>query len=35
MSAEELRAVRNTMETWSQLCLDGLEQMTDRAKNGG
>jgi predicted NUDIX family phosphoesterase len=24
MTPEELRAVRDTMETWSQLCLDGL-----------
>ncbi len=25
---DELRALRDTMETWSQLCLDGLEQMS-------
>jgi predicted NUDIX family phosphoesterase len=24
---EELRAVRNEMETWSQLCLDGLDKL--------
>ena len=23
----ELKAVKDTMETWSQLCLDGLERM--------
>ncbi len=27
LSIDELRALRDTMETWSQLCLDGLEQM--------
>lgn len=27
MTVEQLRAVRDTMETWSQLCLDGLGQM--------
>ncbi len=26
-TAEELRAVRDQMETWSQLCLDGLDQI--------
>jgi predicted NUDIX family phosphoesterase len=30
MSLDELRAVRDQMETWSQLCLDGLDQI--RAK---
>ncbi len=30
MSIDELRAVRDQMETWSQLCLDGLDQI--RAK---
>jgi len=30
MSEDELRAVRDQMETWSQLCLDGLSQV--RAK---
>jgi predicted NUDIX family phosphoesterase len=28
MTVGELQAVRDTMETWSQLCLDGLSQMT-------
>ncbi|MDD5328158.1 MAG: hypothetical protein PHY02_10160 [Phycisphaerae bacterium] len=27
MTADELRQVRNTMETWSQLCLDGLNNI--------
>ena len=27
MSIDELRAVRDQMETWSQLCLDGLDQI--------
>jgi predicted NUDIX family phosphoesterase len=27
MTLAELRAVRDQMETWSQLCLDGLEQI--------
>ncbi|MBN1126030.1 MAG: NUDIX domain-containing protein [Sedimentisphaerales bacterium] len=27
MTLEELSQVRDTMETWSQLCLDGLEEM--------
>ena len=27
MSIPELQAVRDTMETWSQLCLDGLAKM--------
>jgi predicted NUDIX family phosphoesterase len=30
LSAPELRAVRDTMETWSQLCLDGLGQIRKR-----
>jgi len=30
MTLDELRAVRDQMETWSQLCFDGLEQI--RAK---
>ncbi len=30
MTPEELRAVREQMETWSQLCLDGLEEMMAR-----
>jgi len=28
MTLAELRAVRDQMETWSQLCLDGLEKIT-------
>ncbi len=27
MTVEQLQAVRDTMETWSQLCLDGLGRM--------
>lgn len=27
LDLEELRAVRDTMETWSQLCLDGLDRI--------
>jgi len=27
MTIPELKAVKNTMETWSQLCVDGLEKM--------
>lgn len=27
LSIDELQALRDTMETWSQLCLDGLEEM--------
>jgi predicted NUDIX family phosphoesterase len=27
MSMAELQKVRDTMETWSQLCLDGLAEM--------
>jgi len=26
----ELKALRDSMETWSQLCLDGLEEMMGR-----
>lgn len=32
MSPDELKEVRNTLETWSRLCLDGLGEM---AKRGG
>ena len=32
MSAAELEKVRESMETWSQLCLDGLAQMTAAAR---
>lgn len=31
MTPDELRAVRDTMETWSQLCLDGLDRMAEKA----
>ncbi len=31
MDMEELGAVRDTMETWSQLCFDGLAEMAKRA----
>ncbi len=34
MSPEELHAVRDTLETWSQLCLDHLDEMTQRAQAG-
>ncbi|MBN1391316.1 MAG: NUDIX domain-containing protein [Sedimentisphaerales bacterium] len=29
MTIEELRQVRDSMETWSQLCLDGLSKMSE------
>jgi len=29
----ELQQVRDTMETWSQLCLDGLDKMTNKTKD--
>lgn len=32
MSHEELQQVRETLETWSQKCLDGLCEMTKRAR---
>ncbi|MFC1633656.1 hypothetical protein ACFL5Z_02340 [Planctomycetota bacterium] len=32
MTAEELQQVRDTLETWSQKCLDGLREMAKRAK---
>lgn len=31
MTLDELEQVRETMETWSQKCLDGLEQMVNAA----
>jgi len=31
MTVEQLRGVRETMETWSQICLDGLKEMAARA----
>jgi predicted NUDIX family phosphoesterase len=34
MTLDELRQVRDTMETWSQLCLDGLPQMIQRLPSG-
>ncbi|MEN6427538.1 MAG: hypothetical protein ABFE13_19460 [Phycisphaerales bacterium] len=30
MSIDELRAVRGQMETWSQLCLDGLDRIQEK-----
>ena len=30
LTIEQLQAVRATMETWSQLCLDGLPQVMSR-----
>jgi predicted NUDIX family phosphoesterase len=30
LTADELRAVRDQMETWSQLCLDGLDQIVGK-----
>ncbi len=32
MTLDELQNVRDTMETWSQLCLDGLAEMDKYAK---
>jgi len=32
MSPVELRAVRDSMETWSQLCLDGLDEIDRRVR---
>ena len=29
---EQLRALKDTMETWSQLCLDGLEEIQARSR---
>jgi len=34
MTAAELQQVRDTLETWSQLCLTRLAEMTKRAKSG-
>ena len=31
MSMAELQSVKDTMETWSQLCVDGLEEMARQA----
>jgi len=33
LSPAELQAVRDSMETWSQLCLDGLEEIAKRARS--
>jgi len=32
LAPAELRAVRDSMETWSQLCLDGLDEITRRVQ---
>jgi predicted NUDIX family phosphoesterase len=32
MEIEELRRLADTMETWSSICLAGLEQMEEKAK---
>ena len=34
MSLPELREVRDSMETWSQLCLDGLAEMAKQGERG-
>ena len=34
MSADELREVRDSLETWSMLCLDGLEEMDKTGHEG-
>ncbi|MCH8251697.1 MAG: hypothetical protein IID36_04520 [Planctomycetes bacterium] len=34
MSPTELEAVRDSLETWSQLCLDRLDEMMARAQSG-
>jgi hypothetical protein len=31
MTADELHEVRDTLETWSQRCLEGLARMTRAA----
>jgi predicted NUDIX family phosphoesterase len=35
MTPAELRQVRDSMETWSSLCLGGLEEMAKRKKSTG
>jgi len=30
---EQLKQIRNTLESWSQLCLDGLDRMAEAAKS--
>jgi predicted NUDIX family phosphoesterase len=34
MTPAELQQVRDTMETWSQLCLEGLDEMTKATNTG-
>ena len=34
MSLAELQEVKNTLETWSGLCLNGLPEMAERIKSG-
>ncbi len=34
MSADELQELRDTMETWSMLCLDGLGEMAKCSESG-
>ena len=34
MTIDELQKVRDTMETWSSLCLDGLDEMSKRKESG-
>ena len=34
MTPDELREVRESMETWSRLCLDGLDEMTRSGASG-
>jgi len=33
MTPDELHQLRDTMETWSQLCLDSLDQMTNKTED--
>jgi hypothetical protein len=35
MSLPELEQLRDTMETWSQLCLDHLDQIARRVGQAG
>ncbi|MCK5174484.1 MAG: hypothetical protein KAR47_13905 [Planctomycetes bacterium] len=35
MTMQELQQVRDEMETWSSLCLDGLEQMAEANQSAG
>ena len=32
MTADELKEVRDTLETWSSLCLDGLDKMANKTE---